>query len=264
MIFQAATSSASGTSSKKLLSSQNVMWWTCMLTAVLAIPAIASIVVVALQPSGMGAIAVFILSCWLCVYAGIKLVKNPKITFPYMLEHITFTDEERNRCVYAITGLNEEMEKWKRTYERCDTAFMGMSKQPVWGHLEELSQTLSNIKYTVSEEKTIQAADLRALNAWLLSPKPTTVDAYLHALRGAYAYGSAVANEQGRDLDKQYPELEKGMLQQFEQAPNRLKAFAWELLSDVRRKYPFVAAQLNYAASESRDNHLKLVSARVA
>ncbi len=247
-----------------IFTTQNLMWWMCMLTAVLAIPAIASIVVVALQPSGLGAIAVFVLSCWLCVYAGIKLVKNPKITFPYMLEHITFTDEEKHRTVNAITTLSEDMEKWKRAYERCDSAFMNIAKQPAWGHMDELLQVLSNIKYTVSEEKTIQAADIRALNAWLISPKANTIDAYLMALRGAYTYGNAVGAEQGRDLDKLYPEMEKGQLTQFEHAPNRLKAFAWEMLNDVRRKYPFVAAQLNYAATESRENQLKLVSSRVA
>lgn len=259
MVFQPAAPTTTG----KRTTTENVMWWTAMLTAVLAIPALASIIVVALQPSGIGAIAVFVLSCWLCVYAGIKLVKNPKITFPYMLEHIAFTEEEKNRCVFAISSLTEDMEKWKRTYERCDNAFMSLSKQPVWGHLDELLQTLANIKYTVAEERTIQAKDIRDLNTWLLGPKPTTVDAYLHALRGAYTYGNAVANEQGRDLDAQYPELDRGMLQQFEQAPTRLKTFAWELLSDVRRRYPFVAAQLNYAASENKE-HLKLVSTRVA
>jgi hypothetical protein len=211
------------------------MWWMGMLTAVLAIPALASIVVVVLQPSGAGAVAVFVLSCWACVYAGIRLMKNPKITFPYMLEHIVFTDEEKNRCVAGITQLADDMEKWKRMYERCDAAFMGVAKQPAWGHLDDLLQILVRIRHSVGEEKTIISADLTALNTWLFSARPAVVDAYFHALRGAYAYGSAVALEADRELDRLYPELEKGSLQQFEQAPIHLKAFAWELLNDVRR-----------------------------
>ncbi len=257
MVFQATDTTPA---SKPFF--QNVTWWASMVTAVLAIPALASIVVVALQPSGVGALAVFVLSCWACVYAGIKLVKNPRITFPYMLEHITFTDEEKSRTVYAIASLTEDMEKWKRQYDRCDAAFMGINKQPAWGHLDEVMQTLANIKYSVSESKSIQATDIRALSSWLLSQKPNTIDAYLLALRGAYAYGNAANGEQGKDLDALFPELDKGALAQFEQAPNRLKAFGWELLNDVRRKYPFVAAQLNFAATENRENHLKLVSAR--
>lgn len=244
------------------LSSRNLMWWMCMLTAVLAIPALASIVVVVLQPTGAGAVAVFVLSCWACVYAGIRLMKNPRITFPYMLENIAFTDEEKNRCVAAVSRLTDDTEKWKRMYERCDTAFMGVFKQPAWGHLDDLLQILTRISRSVAEEKTILSADLTALNSWLFSARPAVVDAYLHALRGAYVYGSAVAQEDGRDLDRLYPELEKGSLQQFEQAPNQLKAFAWELLNDVRRQYPFIAAQLNYAASAHNENRLKLVSAR--
>lgn len=243
--------------------SGNLMWWMCMLTAVLVVPSIAAVAVFILQPSGTGALAVFVLSCWLCVYAGIKLVKNPKISFPYMLEHITYSEEEKISTVSAITALCEDMEKWKRAYEHCDSAFMNIAKQPAWGHLDELVQVMSNIKYTVAEQRTINANDIRALNAWLSSPKASTIDAYMMALRGAYSYGSAVAAEQGRDLDKLFPEMEKGALTQFEHAPNRLKAYAWDLLANVRRKYPFVAAQLN-AAMENRDTHLKLIATRAA
>ncbi|MBY0407707.1 MAG: hypothetical protein K2Q01_08440, partial [Rickettsiales bacterium] len=110
--------SAIGTARTPLLSSKNIMWWACMLTAVLAIPALASIVVVVLQPSGTGAIAVFVLSCWACVYGGMKMMKNPKITFPYLLEHIHFDEEEKTRCTSSISTLMEDMEKWKRLYDR--------------------------------------------------------------------------------------------------------------------------------------------------
>lgn len=241
---------------------QNIMWWTFVTTAVLAIPAMASIVVVTLQPSGFSSIALFVISCWLCVYAGIKLVKNPKITFPYMLEHIHFSEDECTRNVSIISAISEDIINWKNTYDRCSSAFMNISKQPAWGHIDSLMQTLNNIKDSIDKQQTIHGADIRNLSSWFASSKSSTIDAYLHALRGVYIYGKATAEEQNHSLDEMYPELDKGILQQFEYAPNRMKAYGLELLSDVRRKYPFVAAQLNYTIQETQTNRITLVAKR--
>ena len=126
--------------------------------------------------------------------------------------------------------------------------------------MDELIAALGNIKKTVNTDGSVRFEDVKALNAWLVSSKPATIEAYMQALRGVYGYGHACAMEQGRDLNQLCPELEKGMMVQFEQAPARLKAYAWEFLGNLRKQYPFIAAQLNYAISESREPKLKLVA----
>jgi hypothetical protein len=252
--------STASTQKRGLLDSQNVMWWATMLTAVLAIPSLAAIILSVIQPTGMGAVLTFMLSCWACVYVGMKLVNNPKITFPYVLEQVTFSDEAANRCTQTIASLTTEMDNWKRTYDRCDSAFMSVAKQPAWGHMDELSNLLSSVRNSVQAERTVSFETLKQLNTWLVSGKPATVDAYMQALRGVYSYGVACGAEQGRDLNQLFPELEKGILMQFEQAPARMKAYAWELVNELRKQYPFIAAQLNYAVSEASKPRLKLVA----
>lgn len=256
--------SGMGMATKRNANSADVMWWMAMLTAVLAIPAMASLIVIVLQPSGAGAVAMFVLSCWACVYAGIKLVKNPRITFPYMLEQISFTAEDKMRYTQIIQTLTNDMQEWKRCYDRCDIAFMGLSKQPVWSHLDELTAILNNVRQSIGSDSTVNFDDIKKLNQWLLSGKPGLMDAYMQALRGVYHYGQANASLSGNDLNAMFPELEKGLLVKFEQTPMRTKAFAWEFLSEIRKTYPFVSAQLNSVAEAAEESKIKLVQTRAA
>jgi len=57
----------------------NIWWWAKLLVAVLAVPAIGFIVVSMFSVEGMMQIAIFMATCWVCVYLGMRLMQNPKI-----------------------------------------------------------------------------------------------------------------------------------------------------------------------------------------
>jgi hypothetical protein len=242
----AETTPLTGQLPRSFCTTKNISTWILLLTGVLTVPAFAIIVVAAIHPTGPGSAIIFVLSCWLCVYLGLRMMKNPQIASPYLLERISFTADEKNQCVSAIAEVSQGIEQWKQQYEKCDSTFMNLSKQPTWGYLDDLMHALERIGQSVERDATITFPDLKSLNAWVMSSKSATVEAYLQALRSAYAYAKSAAADQGHDLDSQYPELEKGMLLGFEKAPNQAKAFAWELLGSIRKKYPFIAAQLNH------------------
>ncbi|MGE0755165.1 MAG: hypothetical protein AB7L92_08415 [Alphaproteobacteria bacterium] len=56
-----------------------VMWWMTLLVAVLAIPSAAIIVTLLFQVEGIAQILLFVITCWLCTYLGMRLMQNPKI-----------------------------------------------------------------------------------------------------------------------------------------------------------------------------------------
>ena len=67
--------------SKSCCHNIDIWWWAMLVVAVLAVPAIGAIVVLA---SGAGAkgllgVAIFIVTCWVCTYLGMRLMHNPKI-----------------------------------------------------------------------------------------------------------------------------------------------------------------------------------------
>lgn len=53
-----------------------IYWWACLVVAVLVVPSVAFAVKVALPPgSEFAQILIFIVTCWLCVFLGMKLMK---------------------------------------------------------------------------------------------------------------------------------------------------------------------------------------------
>jgi hypothetical protein len=64
---------------KKHSTAQNVWhviyWWTCLVMAVLVVPSIAFAVSVALPGTGYMEIFIFIVTCWICTFMGMKLMK---------------------------------------------------------------------------------------------------------------------------------------------------------------------------------------------
>lgn len=53
-----------------------IYWWMFLLVAVLAVPSIAFIVAATVPDRGIGQVAVFILSCWVSTFLGMKLMKK--------------------------------------------------------------------------------------------------------------------------------------------------------------------------------------------
>ena len=56
-----------------------IMWWATLLVAVLAVPSIAIMVTTIFKVEGFVQILVFILTCWISVFLGMRLMQNPKI-----------------------------------------------------------------------------------------------------------------------------------------------------------------------------------------
>lgn len=55
---------------------KNLLWWSKMTVAVLAIPSLAIIITSATQVSGAVEIVIFVLACWACTYLGMSLMKQ--------------------------------------------------------------------------------------------------------------------------------------------------------------------------------------------
>lgn len=54
----------------------NLIWWSKLLVAVIAVPMV-GIVVGSLVPGGdFGKTIAFVITCWICVFAGMKLMGN--------------------------------------------------------------------------------------------------------------------------------------------------------------------------------------------
>ena len=70
----------SNRSSKKKFT--HLLWWTYLLTAVLAIPSLGFIITNSLPVSGFLELMVFIIACWFCTFMGMKLMSNPKFAPP--------------------------------------------------------------------------------------------------------------------------------------------------------------------------------------
>ena len=59
-----------------------LMWWTTLTVAVFAVPMFAFAVVSASRTTGIMQMALFVLSCWLCTYLGMKLMHLPGMHRP--------------------------------------------------------------------------------------------------------------------------------------------------------------------------------------
>ncbi len=57
-----------------------IMWWATLVVAVIAVPTFAFTVTKILGVTGMMEIAVFMITCWVCTYLGMVLMKNPKVS----------------------------------------------------------------------------------------------------------------------------------------------------------------------------------------
>lgn len=53
---------------------QDVYWWAMLTVAVLAVPSVGFMVASAITMSGVAGIAVFMASCWVCTYLGMRLM----------------------------------------------------------------------------------------------------------------------------------------------------------------------------------------------
>lgn len=250
------------TSANSFFGNKDVNWWIMLGVAVLAVPAFAIMMITLIQPSGVGVAIIFMASCWLCTYAGLRVMKNPRIAIPYMLEKMTLSEEERQQYIAAIGESERSYAAWKQEYEQCHDAFMGLARQPAWDYMDQLAAALSEVKHSLSQNGAVAPAALKNLNAWMVSSKPAAVESYLHALAGAYAYARSVMQESGRNIDTLYPGLEKGDMTRFERAPHLLKNTGRRLLIDIRNKYPFVAAQLNHMTAPDRDTPMFSVPVR--
>ena len=62
-----------------------IWWWATLVVAVIAVPTLGLIVVSIFNAEGMMQIALFMITCWLCTYLGMRLMQNPK-----MAEKFTF------------------------------------------------------------------------------------------------------------------------------------------------------------------------------
>lgn len=56
-----------------------IMWWATLLVAVLAVPSIAIVITMMFNVQGFAQILVFVLTCWISVFLGMRLMQNPKI-----------------------------------------------------------------------------------------------------------------------------------------------------------------------------------------
>ena len=57
-----------------------IWWWATLLMAVIAVPTLGVIVVSLSGAQGMMQIAVFMLTCWVSTYLGMRLMQNPKMS----------------------------------------------------------------------------------------------------------------------------------------------------------------------------------------
>ena len=53
---------------------QGIFWWATLVVAVLAVPSLATIITSLIPVQGLGGIVVFVLSCWICTYLGMRLM----------------------------------------------------------------------------------------------------------------------------------------------------------------------------------------------
>lgn len=53
-----------------------IYWWASLVVAVLAIPSVGFVMVKILPGHGITELAIFVLTCWVCTYLGMRLMKK--------------------------------------------------------------------------------------------------------------------------------------------------------------------------------------------
>lgn len=222
--------------------SRTIIWWMLLIAAVLVVPAIAVLLATVVHVSGVEEIIVFVLACWLCIFMGLRFLRNPNV-MPMFFERTTLSDYGRQHCIKTVAQI-EDAGKWKKRYEKCAPVFMNLSHQPAWDYLDEALQSMQSIKHSLEKNGTVSLPDVKALHAWVESPKPQAVDAYIKALQAIYSYARLCYSEQGKHLDELFPELGNSSLDGLAQAPRQIKSSAQELLNTIRNEQPVLAATL--------------------
>lgn len=57
-----------------------VLWWTALLVTAFAVPSFGFAISYLFPFRGFLQLVVFILSCWLCTYLGMRLMENPRMS----------------------------------------------------------------------------------------------------------------------------------------------------------------------------------------
>lgn len=52
-----------------------IYWWACLVVAVIVVPSVAFAITAALPGNDFAKILIFIVTCWVCVFLGMKLMK---------------------------------------------------------------------------------------------------------------------------------------------------------------------------------------------
>jgi hypothetical protein len=220
----------------------NLTWWVLLVMAVLVVPSTAFIFTSVLDASGGSEIAIFIAACWLCVYIGLRLMKAPRIK-SIVFERVTLSGPVRERCINMIGMIETDMPRWKSRYEKYDTLFMNLSKQPAWDYLDELTAILSNIKQSVSQDGTISYPEITALTGWVDSAKTTIIQGYLQALKTIYGYARFDLMEKGKKIEDIFPDLaQDNAIDIFLKTPTSIIQYAHELWDIIEKEHPILAA----------------------
>jgi len=56
-----------------------IIWWTTLVIAVLAVPSFGVVIAYMSPTSGLMQLLVFVLACWLCTFLGMKLMNDPRM-----------------------------------------------------------------------------------------------------------------------------------------------------------------------------------------
>jgi hypothetical protein len=224
---------------KEAFAYKNITWWVLLATAVLVVPSLAYTFTTMVHISGGSEVLIFVVSCWICVYIGLQLMKTPRIN-SIMFEHIAISEQTRQRCINMISMIENEVGKWKKRYEKCEGIFMNLSRQPAWNYLDEITQLLGSIKQSAEQNANIGFNDIKALERWNESSKPSVVEGYLHSLEAAYGYAKAEYAQQGKNIEEAFPELGKGHIETFLKSPAYATGFARELWGTLEKEHPML------------------------
>lgn len=224
---------------KEKLSYKNLTWWALLATAVVVVPSLSYTFTTVVHLSGGSEVLIFVVSSWICVYIGLHLMKSPRIN-SIMFENITISEQTRQRCINMISMIESEVAKWKKRYEKCETIFMNLSRQPAWNYLDEIVALLGRIKQQAERDTTIGFDEIKELGIWNDSAKANVVEGYLNSLEAAYGYAKAEYAQQGKNIDELFPELGKGHIETFLKAPSYATGFARELWGALGKEHPML------------------------
>jgi len=226
-------------SAPRVMTFKNVTWWIVLITAVIVVPSIAYTLTTVVHISGGSEVIIFIVSCWVCVYLGIKLMKMPNIN-SIMFQNVTISESLRQMCLNKIVMIEKEIVLWKTNYAKCEPLFMNLSKQPAWNYLDELVQIFGTIREPLEKESSVSLDHIKLLNDWIESSKQNVVEGYLHSVEATYGYAKAEYAQQGKNIDELFPELGKGQIGYFVKAPFRATTYARKLLDALEKENPMI------------------------